>query len=34
MGIHGEPLRIEAATDRTQDAPTTVYSLSVEANPT
>jgi hypothetical protein len=34
MGLHGEPLRIEAVTDRTLDAPTTVYSLSVEANPT
>jgi hypothetical protein len=34
MGLHGEPLRIEAVTDRTLDTPTTVYSLSVEANPT
>lgn len=34
MGLRGEPLRIEAVTDRTLDAPTTVYSLSVEANPT
>ena len=34
MGLHGKPLRIEAVTDRTLDAPTEVYSLSVEANPT